>query len=185
MARELSDTVQRKVAIARHENRDRHTMANAVYQTGGLRRNAGPAPCLPFAGFHPTGETHMSKVLVLYYSTRPNLEMAQAVAEGARSTGATVDVKRARDGTAGHRQERPFQTRPGRPSATVAGAGARRRHHRRRPTRFGRMPSQMGSFLDQAGGWGRGAPPGRARPSPLPPPSTAARKSRCFPSSPT
>ena len=34
----------------------------------------------------------MSKVLVLYYSTYGHLEtMAQAVAEGARSTGATVD----------------------------------------------------------------------------------------------
>ena len=37
----------------------------------------------------------MSKVLVLYYSTYGHLEtMAQAVAEGARSAGATVDVKR-------------------------------------------------------------------------------------------
>ena len=37
----------------------------------------------------------MSKVLVLYYSTYGHLEtMAQAVADGARSAGATVDVKR-------------------------------------------------------------------------------------------
>ena len=37
----------------------------------------------------------MSKVLVLYYSTYGHIEtMAQAVAEGARSTGASVDVKR-------------------------------------------------------------------------------------------
>ena len=37
----------------------------------------------------------MSKVLVLYYSTYGHLEtMAQAVAEGARSTGAQVDLKR-------------------------------------------------------------------------------------------
>jgi len=37
----------------------------------------------------------MSKVLVLYYSTYGHIEtMAQAVAEGARSAGATVDVKR-------------------------------------------------------------------------------------------
>jgi len=35
----------------------------------------------------------MSKVLVLYYSTYGHLEtMAQAVAEGARSTGASVDL---------------------------------------------------------------------------------------------
>ncbi|MGE5649555.1 MAG: flavodoxin domain-containing protein, partial [Bacillota bacterium] len=37
----------------------------------------------------------MAKVLVLYYSTYGHIEtMAQAVADGARSTGATVDVKR-------------------------------------------------------------------------------------------
>ena len=37
----------------------------------------------------------MSKVLVLYYSTYGHVEsMANAVAEGARATGATVDVKR-------------------------------------------------------------------------------------------
>ena len=37
----------------------------------------------------------MSKVLVLYYSSYGHLEtMANAVAEGARATGATVDVKR-------------------------------------------------------------------------------------------
>ena len=37
----------------------------------------------------------MSKVLVLYYSTYGHIEtMAQAVADGARATGATVDVKR-------------------------------------------------------------------------------------------
>ena len=37
----------------------------------------------------------MSKVLVLYYSTYGHIEtMAQAVAEGARATGAQVDVKR-------------------------------------------------------------------------------------------
>jgi NAD(P)H dehydrogenase (quinone) len=38
----------------------------------------------------------MSKVLVLYYSSYGHIEtMAQAVAEGARSVGATVDAKRA------------------------------------------------------------------------------------------
>ena len=36
----------------------------------------------------------MSKVLVLYYSTYGHIEtMAQAVAEGARSAGASVDLK--------------------------------------------------------------------------------------------
>jgi len=37
----------------------------------------------------------MSKVLVLYYSTYGHIEtMAQAIAEGAREAGATVDIKR-------------------------------------------------------------------------------------------
>ena len=37
----------------------------------------------------------MSKVLVLYYSSYGHIEtMAQAVAEGARSAGASVDIKR-------------------------------------------------------------------------------------------
>ena len=37
----------------------------------------------------------MSKVLVLYYSSYGHIEtMAQAVAEGARDAGATVDIKR-------------------------------------------------------------------------------------------
>ena len=36
-----------------------------------------------------------AKVLVLYYSSYGHIEtMAQAVAEGARGTGATVDIKR-------------------------------------------------------------------------------------------
>ena len=37
----------------------------------------------------------MTKVLVLYYSSYGHIEqMAQAIAEGARSAGATVDIKR-------------------------------------------------------------------------------------------
>ena len=102
----------------------------------------------------------MSKVLVLYYSTYGHLEtMAQAVAEGARSTGAQVDLKRVAEtvplaiAQSGH-----FKLDQAAPVATVAElenydaiiVGA--------PTRFGRMPAQMASFLDQAGGlWARGA----------------------------
>lgn len=102
----------------------------------------------------------MSKVLVLYYSTYGHLEtMAQAVAEGARSTGASVDVKRVPE-TVPHdiAKNAHFKLDQAAPVATVAElehydaiiVGA--------PTRFGRMPSQMASFLDQAGGlWARGA----------------------------
>ncbi len=102
----------------------------------------------------------MPKVLVLYYSTYGHIEtMAQAVAEGARSTGATVDIKRVPEtvpqeiAKASH-----FKLDQAAPVATIndlanydaiiVGAG----------TRFGRMSSQLASFLDQAGGlWMSGA----------------------------
>ncbi len=102
----------------------------------------------------------MSKVLVLYYSTYGHIEtMAQAMAEGARSTGATVDVKRVPEtvpkdiATSAH-----FKLDQAAPVATVAELEGYDAIIVGCPTRFGRMPSQMASFLDQAGGlWARGA----------------------------
>jgi NAD(P)H dehydrogenase (quinone) len=101
-----------------------------------------------------------SKVLVLYYSSYGHIEtMANAVAEGARSAGATVDIKRVpetvpKDVAKGAH----FKLDQAAPivavddlvnyDAIIIGA----------PTRYGRMPSQMASFLDQTGGlWLRGA----------------------------
>jgi NAD(P)H dehydrogenase (quinone) len=102
----------------------------------------------------------MSKVLVLYYSTYGHIEtMAQAVAEGARSTGATVDVKRVPETVPEEiARSAHFKLDQAAPIATVAElvnydaiiVGA--------PTRYGRMPGQMAAFLDQTGGlWARGA----------------------------
>lgn len=102
----------------------------------------------------------MSKVLVLYYSTYGHIEtMAQAVAEGARATGATVDVKRVPETVPeAIAKNAHFKLEQAAPVATVADlehydaiiVGA--------PTRFGRVPSQLAAFLDQAGGlWARGA----------------------------
>lgn len=102
----------------------------------------------------------MAKVLVLYYSSYGHIEkMAEAVAEGARSAGAHVDIKRVPE-TAPEDVARNagFKLDQAAPVATVAelenydaiivGTG----------TRFGRMSSQMAAFLDQAGGlWARGA----------------------------
>ena len=102
----------------------------------------------------------MPKVLVLYYSTYGHIEtMAHAIAEGARSAGATVDIKRVpetvpEDVAKAHY----FKLDQAAPvakiedladyDAIVVGTG----------TRFGRISSQMASFLDQAGGlWARGA----------------------------
>lgn len=102
----------------------------------------------------------MSKVLVLYYSSYGHIEtMAQAVAEGASSAGATVDVKRVPETVPQEiAQSAHFKLDQAAPIATVAElvnydaiiVGA--------PTRYGRMPGQMAAFLDQTGGlWARGA----------------------------
>ena len=102
----------------------------------------------------------MAKVLVLYYSAYGHIEtMAQAVAEGARAAGATVDIQRVPElvpadvAKASH-----YKMDQAAPVAAIAdlknydaivvGTG----------TRFGRMSSQMANFLDQAGGlWATGA----------------------------
>jgi len=102
----------------------------------------------------------MSKVLVLYYSSYGHIEtMANAVAEGARSTGATVDIKRVPEtaplevAKAAH-----FKLDQAAPVAAVADLEGYDAIIVGTPTRFGRMPSQMASFFDQAGGlWARGA----------------------------
>jgi len=102
----------------------------------------------------------MAKVLVLYYSSYGHIEtMAQAVADGARSAGVDVDIKRVPElvpeevaKKSGYKMNQPA------PIATindlvnydaiVVGTG----------TRFGRISSQMANFLDQAGGlWAKGA----------------------------
>ena len=102
----------------------------------------------------------MARVLVLYYSSYGHIEtMALAMAEGARLTGADVDVKRVPETvpddiarSAGFKldQEAPVATIAELESydAIIVGTG----------TRFGRISSQMAAFLDQAGGlWARGA----------------------------
>ncbi len=102
----------------------------------------------------------MSKIIVLYYSTYGHIEvMAQAMAEGALSTGATVVVKRVPEtaplevAKAAH-----FKLDQAAPIATVQELADYDAIIVGCPTRFGRMPSQMASFLDQAGGlWAKGA----------------------------
>src|SRR5450432_1304995 len=102
----------------------------------------------------------MTKVLVLYYSAYGHIEtMANAVAEGAREAGASVDIKRVPElvppdvAKASHYkldQAAPIAKVEDLASydAIIIGAG----------TRFGRLSSQMANFLDQAGGlWARGA----------------------------
>lgn len=101
----------------------------------------------------------MAKILVLYYSSYGHIEtMAGAVAEGARSAGAEVDIKRVPElvpeevARASH--YKLDQAAPVAKSdelvaydAIIVGTG----------TRYGRMTSQMANFWDQTGGlWAEG-----------------------------
>ncbi len=102
----------------------------------------------------------MPKVLVLYYSSYGHIEtMAQAVAEGARHAGASVDVKRVPEtAPAEVAKAAHFKLDQAAPVAKVEELADYDAIIVGTPTRFGRMPSQMASFLDQAGGlWARGA----------------------------
>jgi NAD(P)H dehydrogenase (quinone) len=96
----------------------------------------------------------MTKVLVLYYSSYGHIEtMAYAVAEGARSAGAEVTVKRVPElvpeevAKASHfklDQKAPIATPDelAEYDAIIVGAG----------TRYGSVASQMRNFWDQTGG---------------------------------
>lgn len=102
----------------------------------------------------------MAKVLVLYYSSYGHIEtMAHAMADGARSAGATVDVKRVPEtvpeDVAKKSNYKLDQSAPiakvsdlEQYDAIIVGVG----------TRYGRVAAQMASFLDQTGGlWASGA----------------------------
>ncbi len=102
----------------------------------------------------------MTKVLVLYYSSYGHMEqMANAAAEGARAAGAEAIVKRVPEtvpeqiAKAAHfklDQPAPVATVDELPEYDAIILGI--------PTRYGRMSSQMASFLDQTGAlWARGA----------------------------
>jgi NAD(P)H dehydrogenase (quinone) len=102
----------------------------------------------------------MSRVLVLYYSSYGHIEtMANAVAEGARATGATVDVRRVPEtAPAEVAKNAHFKLDQQAPEAKVDELESYDAIIIGAPTRYGRMPSQMASFLDQTGGlWARGA----------------------------
>jgi NAD(P)H dehydrogenase (quinone) len=102
----------------------------------------------------------MAKILVLYYSSYGHIEaMANAVAEGARSAGASVDVKRVPETVPLELAKTSyFKLEQGAPVATVDELADYDAIIVGTPTRFGRMASQMAAFLDQCGGlWMRGA----------------------------
>jgi len=102
----------------------------------------------------------MAKVLVLYYSSYGHMEtMAHAAAEGAKTAGAHVDVKRVPETVPAEvAKSSHFKTEQAAPVATpdelanydavIFACG----------TRYGTMASQMRAFMDQTGGlWMKGA----------------------------
>jgi NAD(P)H dehydrogenase (quinone) len=97
----------------------------------------------------------MARILVLYYSSYGHIaKMADAVADGVRQAGHDCDVRRVAEtappevaAAAGFIADHSHDLISGidalpQYEGIVIGA----------PTRFGRMPSQMAAFLDQAGG---------------------------------
>lgn len=102
----------------------------------------------------------MARVLVVYYSTYGHVEtMAGAIADGARSAGATVAVKRVPElvpedvaKSSGFKLEQAAPIADPNEladyDAVIFGT----------PTRFGNMAAQMRNFLDRTGGlWMKGA----------------------------
>jgi NAD(P)H dehydrogenase (quinone) len=101
----------------------------------------------------------MAKVLVLYYSSYGHIEtMAGAIAEGARSAGASVDIKRVPELVPAEvAQKSHFKTDQAALVATVDELAHYDAIIVGTPTRFGNMAAQMKSFLDQTGGlWAGG-----------------------------
>ncbi|MFC3127578.1 NAD(P)H:quinone oxidoreductase [Pseudoroseomonas globiformis] len=97
----------------------------------------------------------MSKILVLYYSSYGHIEtLAGAIAEGASSvSGAEVVVKRVPEtAPAEVAKAAHFKLDQAAPIATVQELPDYDAIIIGTPTRYGRMTSQMASFLDQTGG---------------------------------
>ena len=102
----------------------------------------------------------MARILVLYYSMYGHVEtMAGAVAEGARSAGATVTVKRVAEIAPREVLEQAHaKLDQAAPEASPQELDQYDGIILGCPTRYGRMPSQMAQFWDQTGGlWARGA----------------------------
>ena len=124
----------------------------------------------------------MAKVLVLYYSSYGHVEnLAHEIAAGAREAGGSADEKRVPEllspepaKAANYKLDHNDFAEN---DAILVGTG----------TRFGRVSSQMASFLDQAGDLlAKGALKGKVgAPSRRRRRSTAARRRRCSPSSPS
>ena len=97
----------------------------------------------------------MARILVLYYSSYGHIaKMADAVAEGVRQAGHECDIRRVPE-TAPPEVAQAAGFVADHSHELVSGIAALPEYDGLvigAPTRFGRMPSQMAAFLDQAGG---------------------------------
>jgi NAD(P)H dehydrogenase (quinone) len=101
----------------------------------------------------------MTKVLVLYYSSWGHIEkMAEAVAEGARSMGAEVSIKRVPELVPQSVAEQAhYKLNQQAPVATPAELADYDAVIFGTPTRYGMMAAQMKNFIDQTGAlWASG-----------------------------
>ena len=101
----------------------------------------------------------MAKVLVLYYSSWGHIEtMANAVAEGAKSAGADVTVKRVPELVPAEvAASYHYKSEQAAPIASPAELAEYDAIVIGTPTRFGNMAAQMKNFLDLTGGlWAQG-----------------------------
>ena len=103
----------------------------------------------------------MARILVLYYSSYGHIaKMADAVAEGVRGAGHDCEIRRVAE-TAPPEVAKAAGFVADHTHPEIEGINALPEYDGLvigAPTRFGRMPSQMAAFLDQAGGlWMRGA----------------------------
>src|SRR4051794_12120224 len=102
----------------------------------------------------------MARLLVLYYSMYGHVEtLAGAVAEGARSAGVEVTVKRVAELVpADVLAKSGAKTDQAAPEASPQEVDQYDAIIIGCPTRYGRMAAQMAQFWDQTGGlWARGA----------------------------
>jgi len=107
-----------------------------------------------------SGAFFMTKVLVLYHSSYGHVEkLAAEIAEGARSAGVDVTVKRVPETMSTEAMSAAYmKTEQSAPVATVDELPGYDAIIFGTPTRFGGMSGQMRTFLDQTGPlWAKGA----------------------------
>lgn len=122
--------------------------ARRELESGSIRRAAG------LSRARRAQEAQIAKILLLYYSSYGHVEaLAGAIAEGARTAGAVVDVRRVPEAVPEEiARSANFKLDPSASIATIAELEGYDAIVVGTETRLGRLSSQMAAFVDQAGG---------------------------------